>query len=63
MQALEARARAKGLQEAVLSVSLPSRRFYESLGYSGFEDRTRDLGDGVQLVFWQARKALTGLHT
>ena len=60
MRELEARARAKGIQEAVLSVSLPSRRFYESLGYGDFEDRSRDLGDGVQLAFWQARKALTG---
>ena len=59
MQELESRAKAKGIHEAVLSVSLPSRRFYESLGYREFEDRSRDLGNGVQLAFWQARKALT----
>ena len=59
MRELESRAKTKGIQEAVLSVSLPSRRFYESLGYGEFEDRSRDLGGGVQLAFWQARKALT----
>ena len=58
MQDLEARARAQGYEEAVLSVSLPSRRFYESLGYTGFEERSKDLGDGERLAFWQARKAL-----
>lgn len=59
MHELEARARSKGYREAVLSVSLPSRRFYESLGYTGFEDRAIDLGDGEKLAFWHATKPLT----
>jgi ribosomal protein S18 acetylase RimI-like enzyme len=59
MRALEARAKSKGYDEAVLSVSLPSREFYEALGYGTFEDRSIDVGDGERLEFWAARKSLT----
>ena len=60
MRELEARARARGYEEAVLSVSLPSREFYESLGYGSFEDRSIDVGEGESLDFWAARKSLAG---
>ena len=60
MRELEARAKARGYHEAVLSVSLPSRDFYQAFGYSCFEDRSIDLGDGERLEFWAARKSLTG---
>ena len=59
MRELEARAKRDGYDEAVLSVSLPSREFYEGLGYGAFEDRSIDVGDGEQLAFWKARKPLT----
>jgi hypothetical protein len=41
-----------------LSVSLPSRRFYEALGYEIVEERSIDVGEGQRLDFWQAHKAL-----
>jgi GNAT superfamily N-acetyltransferase len=37
MDVLENRARAVGLAEICLDVSLPSRAFYEKLGYGGYE--------------------------
>ncbi len=58
MRALEAQARAAGHAVSELSVSLPSRRFYESLGYEMLEERRRDLGAGQEMRFWKARKAL-----
>lgn len=58
MVELEARAKRNGFEEAVLSVSLPSRAFYRSLGYQAFEDRSKDLGNGERLAFWVARKPL-----
>ena len=58
MRELETRAKLKGCTEAVLSVSLPSRGFYEGLGYVTFEDRSIDVGDGEHLKFWDARKPL-----
>jgi GNAT superfamily N-acetyltransferase len=58
MKDLEARARKSGMRETVLSVSLPSRKFYERLGYQMVEERCRDLGDGQSLKFWKAKKRL-----
>lgn len=57
MRELEDRARAAGCRQTVLNVSLPSRRFYEHLGYS-LEECSRDLGDGQRLDYWRARKDL-----
>jgi N-acetylglutamate synthase-like GNAT family acetyltransferase len=59
MQELEKKAVVNGISEVVLSVSLPSRRFYESLGYEIFEDRTIDVGEGQRLDYWEAKKTLT----
>ena len=59
MRKLEARAAAKGCTEAVLSVSLPSRAFYESLGYEMLEACSIDVGEDEHLDFWKARKSLT----
>ena len=61
MERLEEDARSAGVTESVLSVSLPSKRFYEGLGYEIVEERSRDLGDGQHLDFWKARKRLTSL--
>jgi hypothetical protein len=59
MQELERRAVAKGLTEIELSVSLPSRGFYEILGYQAIEDCDIDVGEGQRLCFWKAKKKLT----
>lgn len=58
MERLEGDARTAGVTESVLSVSLPSKRFYEGLGYEIIEERSRDLGDGQRLDFWKATKRL-----
>ncbi|MDJ0895338.1 MAG: GNAT family N-acetyltransferase [Alphaproteobacteria bacterium] len=58
MRTLEDQARASGVTESVLSVSLPSKRFYEGIGYEMVEACSRDLGDGQRLDFWKARKRL-----
>ncbi|MER8461988.1 GNAT family N-acetyltransferase [Mesorhizobium sp. M1396] len=58
MQDLEERARKNGLRETILSVSLPSKKFYERLGYQIVEERIKDLGDGQSLKFWKAKKRL-----
>jgi GNAT superfamily N-acetyltransferase len=58
MAALEDDARGAGLTEVTLSVSVPSKRFYEDRGYEITEIRSRDLGDGQFLEFWKARKRL-----
>ena len=59
MQMLEDQARAEGVEESELSVSLPSLKFYQHLGYEIVEERSRDLGEGQRLDFWAARKTLT----
>jgi len=58
MDALERKARAKGLSETNLSVSLPSRRFYECLGYEVQDECALDVGEGEYLRYWPARKVL-----
>lgn len=58
MQELEKKAVVNGLTEVMLSVSLPSRRFYESLGYKIVEDRSVDVGEGQRLDYWEAKKTL-----
>jgi GNAT superfamily N-acetyltransferase len=44
MSELESRAKAKGLSEVVLSVSLPSRKFYENLEYEVLAECSLDVG-------------------
>lgn len=58
MHELENRAIAKGHREVALSVSLPSRKFYEGLGYEILQEAHRDVGEGQRLDFWKARKSL-----
>ncbi len=58
MARLEAEARDAGIAESLLSVSLPSKRFYEGLGYVMVEEVSRDLGAGQHLDFWKAKKRL-----
>jgi len=59
MTELERRAKAKALSEIALSVSLPSRRFYESLGYEVLAGCSLDVGEGQCLDYWPGRKSLT----
>ena len=58
MKALENEARASGVAEIGLSISLPSKGFYESLGYKVVEEKSRDVGEGQRLDFWKAVKQL-----
>jgi hypothetical protein len=58
MKALQNEARANGVTEIGLSISLPSKRFYESLGYKIVEEISRDVGEGQRLDFWKAVKRL-----
>jgi GNAT superfamily N-acetyltransferase len=59
MRESENRAKARGCTESELSVSLPSRGFYESLGYEMLEECSIDVGEGQHLDFWKAMKPLT----
>jgi ribosomal protein S18 acetylase RimI-like enzyme len=58
MRALEHKAQVSGNNEVELSISLPSRKFYESLGYEVIADHSFDVGEGQKLDYWQARKTL-----
>ncbi|USG61115.1 GNAT family N-acetyltransferase [Sneathiella marina] len=61
MTALENAAIDAGVTQSRLDISLPSRRFYEGLGYVVTEEMSRDLGDGQRLDFWKAVKKLSPL--
>ena len=58
MKALENEARASGVRELGLNISLPSKRFYEILGYRVIEELSIDVGEGQRLDFGKAVKQL-----
>lgn len=58
LRELETKARTNGCKEAELSVSLPSRDFYESLGYDILEEASIEVGAGERVDFWKASKRL-----
>jgi putative acetyltransferase len=58
MRELENRAKASGCAQSELSVSLPSKGFYDGLGYKIQEECSIDVGEGQQLRFWKASKPL-----
>jgi N-acetylglutamate synthase-like GNAT family acetyltransferase len=58
MRALENEVRISGVTEIGLGVSLPSKRFYESLGYKIVQEISVDVGEGQRLDFWKAVKQL-----
>jgi ribosomal protein S18 acetylase RimI-like enzyme len=58
MSHLEDRAAAAGCKEVELSVSLPSRGFYERQGYTITDERSIDVGGGKRLKYWKAEKRL-----
>ena len=59
MVELEKRAKVNGCARGELSVSLPSRAFYESLGYEITEECSMDVGEGQRLDYWRGRKLLS----
>lgn len=56
MRELEKRAEERGVEEVELSVSLPSRAFYEGLCYEITEECSMDVGEGQRLDYWRAKK-------
>jgi GNAT superfamily N-acetyltransferase len=58
MDRLEDIAWAGGHAAAALSISLPSRRFYESRGYYVVESCSIDVGEKERLDYWAAEKPL-----
>jgi N-acetylglutamate synthase-like GNAT family acetyltransferase len=61
MKALENEARVSNVTEIGLNISLPSRRFYEGLGYKVVEAKSIDVGEGQRLNFWKAVKQLPAI--
>jgi len=58
MLELEAIAGEKGLNEILLHVSLPSRRFYELLNYQISKPQHIDVGEGQSLRYFQGKKKI-----
>ncbi len=58
MTHLEQIAMEKGIPKLSLSISLPSRRFYEHLGYKILDERVLDVGKGECLKYWPGEKEL-----
>lgn len=61
MEALEDAALSAGIAVTDLSVSLPSRGFYERCGYHIVDARSIDVGEGERLDYWAAEKPLDAL--
>jgi ribosomal protein S18 acetylase RimI-like enzyme len=61
MLELEKMARANNRPSVSLAVSLPSRRFYEKLGYEITERCSIEVGNGEHLDYWEAVKNLEKL--
>jgi len=55
---IERIARENGLSELELSISLPSRRFYKSMGYQVLAIKSIDVGEGQRLDYWPGRKTI-----
>lgn len=58
MTKLEQLAIKKGITELSLSISLPSKQFYEYLGYKVFNKCLLDVGEGEYLKYWSGKKKL-----
>src|SRR5438105_12753007 len=59
MKALENEARASGVTEIGLSISLPSTRVYERLGYTVVYETSREVREGQRLGICKAAKRLS----
>lgn len=62
MDELEAWATREGRRHVTLSISLPSRSFYEKRGYGISETARIDMGIGQVLDYWEGRKVLGERH-
>ncbi|MDQ2076389.1 GNAT family N-acetyltransferase [Marinimicrobium sp. ABcell2] len=60
MEHLEEQLRKAGHRHSKLSISLPSRTFYESMGYKVINEVNREVDAGHYLRFWKAEKQLVG---
>lgn len=58
MNELESRAKNKGFSVISLDVSLPSRGFYEKLGYKILPEQSLDVGEGQHLKYWHGIKLI-----
>ena len=58
MKMLENHLAEVGVPSATLAVSLPSIKFYKSLGYAGFNEEFIDVGEDQLLKYWIAVKSL-----
>ena len=58
MKMLENHLAEAGVPSATLAVSLPSIKFYKSLGYAGFDEKSIDVGEDQHLKYWVAVKTL-----
>jgi GNAT superfamily N-acetyltransferase len=58
MRHLEAKARSVGVSCVTLDASLPSKRFYDSLGYFVIDEAVLPVANGKSLRFYRMRKPL-----
>ncbi|MBN1625083.1 MAG: GNAT family N-acetyltransferase [Deltaproteobacteria bacterium] len=58
MTHLEKKAMEKKIPKLTLSISLPSRQFYERLGYKVLDNCVLDVGGGECLKYWIGEKEL-----
>ena len=58
MAELEKMAIAESVSEITLSISLPSRKFYEYCGYDALDEYALDVGSGEYLRYWLGKKVL-----
>ncbi len=58
MRELEKLAVSRGVNEVALHVSLPSKKFYQDLGYTILEECDKDVGQGEKLKYWIAKKRM-----
>jgi len=58
LEALEARARAGGVETINLAASIPARRFYEREGYRLVAQRAHEFPDGERLDWFEMAKVL-----
>ncbi len=58
MTELEKLAVCRGIKEVILHISLPSKKFYQDLGYTILEECNKDVGQGENLKYWIAKKRI-----
>ena len=60
MQKLEEKALSTGVRIVKLDASLPSKKFYDSLGYVLLEETFLEVENGKRLDYYKMEKSLTG---